>query len=188
MGAVMPILSLAATVAGGVISGIGAQQQAQAQANAANYNAAVARNAATFAQQQGEVNAQAQDRRTAAMIGRQRAVYAAGGLDVNSGSPLDIQSDTATIGRENSLTIRNNAARQAYGYEANANLDTASAQNYQQAGDTAMFGSLIGAGGSVGSKWSAYQQEGVDPFSVFAFGGGAGDSGGGLIGGGPGQF
>lgn len=174
MGAVMPILSLAATVGGGIISGIGAQQQAQAQANAANYNAAVARNAATFAREQGEVNAQANDRKTAAMIGRQRAAYAAGGLDVNSGSPLDIQADTADFGRLNSLTIRNNAERQAYGYQANANLDDASAKNYESAGDTALAGSLIGTVGSVGSKWSAYQQEGIDPFAVGAFGGSGG--------------
>lgn len=170
MAEAMPFISMAMTVVGGVVSGLGAQRQDQEQANAANYNAAVARNAATFAQQQGEVQAQAKDRQTAALIGRQRAVYAAGNLDVNSGSPLDIQSDTAQIGRLDSLTIRNNAAREAYGYQANANLDTASAENYQTAGDTALLGSLIGAGTSVGSKWSSYSQAGVDPFAIGAFG------------------
>lgn len=169
MGTAMPFISLATTLVGGIVSGIGAQQQAQAQANAANYNAAVARNAATFAKQQGEVQAQAADRRTAAMIGRQRAVYAAGNLDVNSGSPLDIQADTAQFGRLNSLTIRNNAARQAYGYEANANLDTAAASNYESAGNTAMIGSLIGTAGNVGGKWDSYRMEGIDPFGAFAF-------------------
>jgi hypothetical protein len=170
MAEALPIISMASTVIGGVVSGIGAKQQADAQANAANYNAAVARNAALFAQQQGEVNAQANDRKTAAMIGRQRAVYAAGGIDVNSGSPLDIQADTADFGRLNSLTIRNNAARDAYGYQANANLDEASASNYEQAGNTALIGSLIGTAGSVGSKWSSFAQEGVDPFAIGAFG------------------
>lgn len=169
MGAAMPFISLATTLAGGIISGIGAQQQAQAQANAANYNAAVARNAAVFAQQRGEVNAEANDRRTAAMIGRQRAVYAAGNLDVNTGSPLDIQADTAQIGRLNSLTIRNNAAREGYGYEANANLDTAAASNYETAGSTALMGSLIGAGTSVGDKWDSFRMNGIDPFAVGAF-------------------
>ncbi len=169
MGAVMPFLSIASTVVGGVVSAIGAKQQADAQANAANYNAAVARNAALFAQQQGEVNAQAADRRTAAMIGRQRAAYAAGNLDVNTGSPLDIQADTADMGRLNSLTIRNNAARQAYGYQANANLDAASASNYETAGNTAMIGSLVGTATDVGGKWDSYRQAGIDPFAVGAF-------------------
>lgn len=173
MGAALPFISLATTLAGGVISGIGAERSAQAQANAANYNAAVARNASIFAQQQGEVNAEASDRRTAAMIGRQRATYAAGGLDVNSGSPLDIQADTAQMGRLNSLTIRNNAARTAYGYEAQGNLDTAEASNYKTAGDTAMLGSLIGTAGAVGDKWQSFQTAGVDPFAAFAFGDGS---------------
>ena len=169
MAEALPFISMASTVAGGVMSAIGSQQSAQAQANAANYNAAVANNAALFAKQQGDVQAQANDRKTGAMIGRQRAVYAAGGLDVNTGSPLDIQADTAQFGRLNSLTIRNNAARQAYGYEASANLDTAEAQNDIQAGNVAAIGSLIGAGSSVGSKWSSYSQAGIDPFAVGAF-------------------
>ena len=165
----LPALAIGLTAAGGIFSGLGARQQDEAQANAANYNAAVAQNEAIFSQQQGEVQAQANDIRTGAMIGRDRAVAAGGNLDVNSGSPLDIQSDTAQIGRLNSLTIRNNAARSAWGYSAQANLDTFAAQNYQTAGDMALFGSLIGTGANVADKWQQYQQAGVDPFAVGAF-------------------
>ena len=161
--------SIGLTVVGGLFQGLGARQQDEAQANAANYNAAVARNEAIFSQQQGEVSAQASDRQTAAVIGRERAVYAGGNLDVNSGSPLDVQANTAQMGRLNSLTIRNNAARQAWGYNAGANLDTYAAQNYQTAGDMALFGSLINTGANVADKWQSYQQAGVDPFAVGAF-------------------
>lgn len=184
MGAVMPILSIATTVVGGIFSAVGAERQASAQANAANFNAAVARNAATYAQQQGEIRAQANDRMTAARIGRARAAAAAGGLDVNSGSPLDIQSDLAKFGRLDSLTIRNNAAREAWGFETNASLDAAEAQNARSAGNINAVGSLIGAGTSVGSNWSQFQMTGAfDPYTSAAFG----DTGG-LIGGGPGGF
>ena len=69
----------------------------------------------------------------------------------------------------NSLTIRNNAARQAWGYNAGANLDTFAAQNYQTAGDMALFGSLINTGANVADKWQSYSQAGVDPFAVGAF-------------------
>lgn len=170
MAEALPFISMGMQLIGGIVQGIGAKNQADASANAAQYNAAVARNAAVFAQQQGEVRAQASDRQTAAAVGRARAMAAAGGLDVNSGSPLDVQASNASIGRLNSMTIRNNAAREAWGYQANANLDDASAANYRQAGDTAMLGSLIGAGSSVGNTWSQYSQNGVDPFAVFAFG------------------
>lgn len=169
MGAVMPFVSLATTVIGGIFSAVGAERQAQANANAANYNAAVARNAATYAQQAGEVRAQASDIRTGQAIGRARAVAAAGNLDVNSGSPLDIQASNASIGRLNSLTIRNNAAREAWGQQAQAGLYDAEATNYIGAGNINAAGSLIGAGTSVGDKWSQYQMAGIDPFAAFAF-------------------
>jgi hypothetical protein len=166
----MPFVSLATTVIGGIFSAAGAERQAQANANAANYNAAVARNAATFAQQQGEIRAQASDIRTGQAIGRSRAIAAAGNLDVNSGSPLDIQASNASIGRLNSLTIRNNAAREAWGQNAQAGLYDAQAQNDLEAGDINAAGSLIGAGTSVGDKWSQFRMNGVDPFAAFAFG------------------
>lgn len=170
MGAVMPFVSLATTVVGGIFSAIGQQRQAQANANAANYNAAVARNAATYAQQAGEIRAQASDRATAAAVGRARAVAAAGNLDVNFGSPLDIQAGNAAMGRFNSMTIRNNAAREAWGQNAQANLYDFEGQNDITAGNYAAAGSLIGAGTSVGDKWSQYSRAGVDPFAAFAFG------------------
>lgn len=185
MGAALPILSIGATVAGGIFSAVGAYNQNEAAANAASYNAAVAQNAATYARQAGEVQAQAADRQTAALIGRQKAGFAASGIDVNTGSPLDIQSDTARFGRLNDLTIRNNAARQAWGYQATGNLETAQAQNYQTAATTSAIGSLIGTGGSVANKWQSFQTAGVDPFAVSAFGGGGSNP---LIGGGPGNF
>lgn len=161
MGMALPLISLATTVAGGVFSAVGAYNQNEAASKAASYNAAVANNAATFARQQGEIKAQASDRQTAALLGRQKAAYAAGNLDVNSGSPLDIQADTARFGRLNSLTIRNNAAREAWGYQAGANLDTAESQGYAQAAPMAAAGSLIGTAGDVAGKWSQFQTSGA---------------------------
>ncbi len=165
----MALISLGTTVVGGIFQAIGQKNQADATAAAANYNAAVARNAATYAQQAGQVKAMAADRQTAAMIGRQRAAFASGGIDVNTGSPLDIQADTARFGRLNAMTIRNNAAREAWGYTAQSNLDVAAAKNAQTAGDWGMAGSLIGAGGSFFDKWSSYRTAGVDPFAIGAF-------------------
>ena len=41
---------------------------------------------------------------------------AANGVDLSSGSPLDILGDTAMYGELDALTIRSNAEREAYGY------------------------------------------------------------------------
>jgi hypothetical protein len=169
MGTIVPLLSLAATAAGGVMSAMGAYNQNQAAANAAAYNAKVASNAAQFSKQQGEIRAEAADRQTAALLGRQKAGFAAGGVDVNSGSPLDIQTDTVRFGRLNSLTIRNNAAREAWGYQSGANLQTAEAQGYQQAAPMAAAGSLIGTAGEVGGRYSQFRTAGIDPFAISLF-------------------
>lgn len=54
---------------------------------------------------------------TRRMIGSQRARLAAQGVDVNSGSALDVQADTMALGELDALTIKNNAAREAWGYK-----------------------------------------------------------------------
>src|SRR5690242_19657087 len=99
------------------------------------------------------------------MIGSQRAGLAANGVDINSGSAVDVQSTTAATGEADALTIRNNAARQAYGqqvqglnYGNQATLDTAQGQWAQSAAGYQMAGSVLGAASSVGSQWTKYQQ------------------------------
>lgn len=53
-------------------------------------------------------------------IGAQRAAFAAQGVDVGSGSALDVQADTAELGELDAATIANEAARAALGYRAQA--------------------------------------------------------------------
>lgn len=54
------------------------------------------------------------------LIGTQRTVAGAADIDINSGSIKDIQNETDLIGEIDALTIRNNAARQAWGYKVEA--------------------------------------------------------------------
>jgi hypothetical protein len=171
MGAIVPVMSLALTAVGTGISAIGAEKQASAEASAANYNAQVARNAATFATQQGQVQAEAEQRKTAGLIGRERAIAGASGVDVNSGSPLDIQADTYSFGQQNVGTALNNASRQAWGYSEQAGLDTFQAGADQQAGNWTAFGDLVGGAASGFGKFSQFQQSGAfDPNTINMFG------------------
>lgn len=50
-------------------------------------------------------------------MGAIKAAEAAGNVDVNSGSAVDVQSSAAALGELNAITIRGNAAKEAYGYE-----------------------------------------------------------------------
>jgi len=54
------------------------------------------------------------------LIGSQRAAIAANNIDVGFGSALDVQADAAYQGELDALTIRNNAAREAWGYAVQA--------------------------------------------------------------------
>ena len=128
----------------GILDIASLNQQAGAQAGMANYQAQVARNnqmiADSYAQralQQGKVDEQNQRLKTASALGTQRAALASQGADVDSGSPLDLQADTARTGEYNAQAIRNNAAAKAYGYRVQAFNDAADAGRYDlQAADT----------------------------------------------------
>lgn len=54
------------------------------------------------------------------LIGSQRTATAAQGIEVDSGSALDIQLDTAALGAVDAQTIKTNAYQEAFGFKAEA--------------------------------------------------------------------
>jgi hypothetical protein len=163
--------SLALTAASTVMGAIGKSQEAAAQAGMANYQAQVARNNQQVAEwnaqralQQGQVDEQNQRLKSAALLGSQRAALAAQGGDVNSGSPLDIQADTARAGEYDAQTIRNNAALKAYGYRvqganagAEANLDDYKAASTMSALPYGVGSTLLGGAKSLlSANWPSF--------------------------------
>lgn len=69
----------------------------------------------------GEVAAERRKTQTGQVISSQRAALASQGVDVNSGSAADVQASSAYLGELDAVTIRNNAAREAWGYKVQAN-------------------------------------------------------------------
>lgn len=168
-------ISLAITAVSALAGAAGSIMQGRSQSQAASYQAAVAQNQAKaseinaqYATQAGAQREQAQRMRTAGLIGAERAGAAAHGVDANTGSALDIQSDSATLGELDALTIRNNAAREAYNYRVQASSAGAQAQLLSYEGEQDLtggfakgLGSLIGSAGSFGDKWMSFQQQGL---------------------------
>lgn len=171
MAAALPALAIAATVAGTAVSAYGAIQTANAQSAAssaaaqqAQNNATLAQNAANDATARGVVAQQQKANQTNQLLGQQRAGLAANGVDPNSGTAVNLQSDTAGNGELDQLTIGANAAREAAGYQAQgmnyttqASVDEASSQNDLSAGALKAGSSIIGGAGSVASSWYSYQ-------------------------------
>lgn len=86
-------------------------------------NAALAAVEATQAMQTGQI--EAGQRRAAGReeLGADRASFGAQGVDMSSGSAKDVQANTSRFSAIDMLTIQNNAARKAWGYDVEAQTD-----------------------------------------------------------------
>lgn len=96
------------------------QAEGAASKTLANANARFSDLAADDAVIRGEKEAVRIKRDTKRLIGSQRVALAAQGIDVGSGSALDVQEDTAAFGATDAETARNNAWREAMGYKVQA--------------------------------------------------------------------
>jgi hypothetical protein len=181
----LSILSIGSTVIGGAFSLMGQMQQSSANAAAANYQAQVARNNqtiaeqnATYARQAGVAEAEQQSQRTAKLVGAEVAAQGASGIDPTTGSPAEVVRRTREMGRLDTLNLVQNAELRARGFNieasnqgANAGLLTQQASNARTAGLFGAAGSILTAGSSVADKWLKFQTEGVPGFGSSGTGG-----------------
>jgi len=162
------IASVGASVvgaAGVATKAYGQEVQAQSQSQAAAYNAAVMQNNATIATQnatlvgqEGAANTAIQQQKTRAEVGSTLASQAANGIDINSGSAVDVRSTAAETGQLNAISIRSNAARQAYGYQTQATSDTAQSKlEQQQSGFAQQAGNINATGTLLSGAAQGYQ-------------------------------
>jgi hypothetical protein len=147
-------IPFALIAAQGVMGAQASKQAGAAQASADLQNAAYSDAAANDAIKRGAVEEDQQRLATTSAIGTQRAGFAANGIDVNSGTAANIQDDTAQLGEFDALTIRNNAAREAWGYKAQSDTYRQSAKTAVQSAKNNMFGSLLGAGAQGASTYA----------------------------------
>lgn len=127
MGAASLALGGTSQIVGGRAAGRAAEAQGRAARRAAeasaglhDYNAAVADVQAADAVARGAIEEQQFRRDLDVLVGAQRAGYAAGNTDVGYGSAVDVQADAAFLGELDALTLRTNAAREAWGYQVEA--------------------------------------------------------------------
>lgn len=160
---------------GSLLSAYGAEQKGQAQsqmytyqAGIASLNSQIATGNRDYAIYSGGQDAARYGMKSAQAAGSIKAKQGASGIDVNSGSSVNVQQGQKQISDLDQATIRNNAARTAYGYEEEATIDTAQGQMYTsaasnslEAGNIAAAGSLISGAASVSDKWLAGNKTGL---------------------------
>lgn len=155
-----------AIMAVGALSSANAGKQASQNTKIAyEYNSAVERNKAHVlelqaddAVQRGQTQQTRQQLKTAQLKGAQRARFAAAGMDLKEGSAFNVLMDTDYMGKQDEMTIADNAEREAWSLRESArtginNADFLALRARSEHPDQAYSNSLLGSAGSVASSW-----------------------------------
>lgn len=159
----LAIAGLATSVYGAIKSGraqkaAGKAQKvaAESEAQLSEFNASVADVQAQDATQRGDEEANKFRMGVRGMIGSQRAAIAGANIDVGSGSALDVQADAAYLGELDTLKIKTNAAREAWGYNVQgtdlrkrAEIARKEGVYLEKAGNAAGNAAYVGAAGTL---------------------------------------
>lgn len=163
--AVLGGLSLASSALGSIAQGRQSSASAKYNSEVQSNNAEIASRNATLAGQEGAANAAIEQQKTRANVGAIKSAQAANGVDVNTGSAVDVRSSASELGELNAITIRNNAVKTAYGFqtsatsdEAQSQLDKEQAKYDTEAGDINAGTTLLskGASGSQSGLWNTF--------------------------------
>lgn len=158
-----------ASIASTALSAYGMYQQGQQAEASANYNAKIAERdaqnkeiAATDAVRRGQLAEDQQRDKTRQILASQRVALAAGGDELTDTSTQNIFGDTAAAGELDALTIRSNAAREAWGLKNDAANSVAQAEGYKISGsNAATTGTMNAVGTAIGgaAKLASYKYD-----------------------------
>lgn len=164
-------IGLATQAAGVVTSAMGASNNAKAEKYALDYQAKVAANNAQIARWQasdaitrGQAEAGRQQLKTRQLKGTQRAMMAARGVDLGEGSALNILSDTDFMGALDANQITDNAAKEAWSYQQEANNASSNSEVLRGRAKgvspgSAAFSTLLSGAGGVMSSWYSMKKK-----------------------------
>lgn len=143
------IALIATTVIAGAYQANVQRQEGKANAAVAENNARLAESDADASNAMATRESEQQAWRTRSLIGQQRAAIAANNLDPTFGTPSELMGEAAMFGEVDQQTTRMNAARQAWGFNAQA-------QNFRTQGSLSRWGGRAQATGTIlGSLASA---------------------------------
>lgn len=158
-------LAVGAQASGAVLSGVGAYNKSVAdkaayamQATVADTNAGLADAQARDAIARGQVTEFNSTLKARQLKGQQVASMAASGLDLSTGSPLSVLTDTDVMSASDAAVIRRNALKEAYGFDIQAAnyRDNASLLKYRsdmESPGKAAATSLLTGAGKVAASW-----------------------------------
>lgn len=166
---------MATSAASAGVGALGALQSGEANRRKFEYQAGIAainretalKNAA-YALRTGEAQALRTGMGQRFRMGNIITKQAASGIDLNSGSAAEVRAGQGLVDRMDQTTIRENAARRAFGHMVEAEsasqsgvLASRAAEDATQAGRMGAVQSLLSGATSVSSKWLQGDQLGM---------------------------
>ena len=139
---------------GGIVSAFGEFKQAGQAKKTGAFNRRLSTFQAQDALLRGVKEEERYRREIAMVAGQQSAEFGARNVAA-SGTALDILADTAQVGEEDALTIRNNAAREAWGYRMQAKEATRLAKNQATNSYMRAAGTLLTTGAQANGQWGS---------------------------------
>lgn len=153
--AALGLIGTAVSAFGSIAGGVAQANAADYQAQVADNNARIAQQNAAHAAQAGEQKAADASQKGAANLGAIKAAIAANGLDVNSGSALDVEKSARSTSQLNTLRTENDAQLQVYGYRSQATNYAAQAELDRSEEGPDIAGGILGGAGSLFGNASA---------------------------------
>lgn len=165
-----PAVILATTLVSAGVQAYSSIQQGKGQAAMAEYQARINENNAVLAEfnaaqarKQGDIEAKQIALRTKQLIGQQKTAFAANGVEVGFGSPIETLVGTEVVGTEDMLFARYNADLKALGFEqqaqnlnAEATLNRMAGSAAKSAGYADAFGSVLTGASTFGKQWTTF--------------------------------
>lgn len=137
---------------GSVFSGVPGAMAASYQAQVAKNNAVIAHQNAGYAAEAANVKGEQEGLKARDATGRVRAAIGANNLDVNTGSPADVQTSERELGFLNTSTVTSNEALQVYGYQGQQQNFLSQAQLDSSESENDLIGGVVSASSSLISQ------------------------------------
>lgn len=147
-------IAAGAAIASAATTAYSYDQQGKYQKKVGENNALSAEFAAKDALARGMVEEDKARDRARALIGKQKAALSANGIDFSTGVGGNILSDTAAMAEFDTLTVRNNAMKQAYGFKTQSDNLLSEGRAARIGGNNAAVGSLLTGGSQATSYYT----------------------------------
>ena len=141
MATLLPLLMLG----GGILQSIGQRQEANAAAQALEFNATLAEQDAIISKEKRELERGPEEKRLKSYISTQRAIYAKAGVNL-SGSPITVMEETSAAGELDLIIGDINASIEQSRLESEADISRAEAQSRRATGKTRAGLTLLSSG------------------------------------------